>query len=88
MFGGVKKTTDFLDRSTWTLSIILLALVIGSNLLLTPNDAALEGENAPESAIGEQIEGFSMPPVQQNAVPVNASEDMSEGLPESIEEEE
>lgn len=30
--GGVKKTTDFLDRSTWTLATILLALVLLSNI--------------------------------------------------------
>ncbi|MEZ4874206.1 MAG: preprotein translocase subunit SecG [Flavobacteriaceae bacterium] len=32
--GGVKKTTDFLDKSTWTLAIILLALILLSNLSL------------------------------------------------------
>ncbi|HPF10891.1 MAG TPA: preprotein translocase subunit SecG [Flavobacteriaceae bacterium] len=32
--GGVKKTTDFLDRSTWTLAIILLALILLSNMSL------------------------------------------------------
>jgi len=32
--GGVKKTTDFLDKSTWTLAIILLALILLSNMSL------------------------------------------------------
>ncbi|MEM7085126.1 MAG: preprotein translocase subunit SecG [Bacteroidota bacterium] len=32
--GGVKKTTDFLDKSTWTLAIILLALILFSNISL------------------------------------------------------
>ncbi|GAB5399034.1 MAG: hypothetical protein Aureis2KO_06190 [Aureisphaera sp.] len=32
--GGVKKTTDFLDKSTWTLAIILLALILLSNISL------------------------------------------------------
>ncbi|MDC0637396.1 preprotein translocase subunit SecG [Flavobacteriaceae bacterium] len=32
--GGVKKTTDFLDRSTWTLSAILLGLILLSNMSL------------------------------------------------------
>ena len=32
--GGVKKTTDFLDKSTWTLSIILIALILLSNIPL------------------------------------------------------
>ncbi len=29
--GGVQNTTNFLDKSTWTLSIILLALILLSN---------------------------------------------------------
>ena len=32
--GGVKKTTDFLDKSTWGLSILLLALILISNLTI------------------------------------------------------
>ncbi len=32
--GGVKKTTDFLDKSTWTLAVILLALILLSNISL------------------------------------------------------
>ncbi|WP_203296163.1 preprotein translocase subunit SecG [Luteirhabdus pelagi] len=30
--GGVQKTTDFLDKSTWTLAIVLLALILLSNI--------------------------------------------------------
>ena len=30
--GGVQKTTDFLDKSTWTLGIILIALIMLSSL--------------------------------------------------------
>lgn len=29
--GGVQNTTNFLDKSTWTLSVILLALILLSN---------------------------------------------------------
>lgn len=32
MMGGVQKTTDFLDKSTWTLATILIALIILSSL--------------------------------------------------------
>ena len=32
--GGVKKTTDFLDKSTWTLAIILLVLILLSNVAI------------------------------------------------------
>lgn len=30
--GGVKKTSDFLDKSTWTLATVMLALILLSNL--------------------------------------------------------
>ena len=30
--GGVQKTTDFLDKSTWTLAAILVALILASSL--------------------------------------------------------
>ena len=36
IFGGVKKTTDFLDRGTWALSILLVALVLIANVSLSP----------------------------------------------------
>ncbi len=32
--GGVKKTGDFLDKSTWTLSIMLVVLILTSNVAL------------------------------------------------------
>ena len=31
--GGVQNTTNFLDKSTWTLSIVLLALILLSNFV-------------------------------------------------------
>ena len=35
MLGGVQKTTDFLDKSTWTLGAILIGLVLLSSLSFT-----------------------------------------------------
>ena len=35
MLGGVQKTTDFLDKSTWTLATILIVLVMLSTLSFT-----------------------------------------------------
>jgi preprotein translocase subunit SecG len=32
--GGVKKTTDFLDKSTWTLATVLLVLILASNVTI------------------------------------------------------
>lgn len=47
MLGGVQKTSDFLDKSTWTLATILIALVLLSSLSFpgtfgTNEDAAIE----------------------------------------------
>ena len=40
--GGVQKTTDFLDRSTWTLAAIMLALILLSNITIMGGGNGLE----------------------------------------------
>ena len=35
MLGGVQKTTDFLDKSTWTLGTVLIVLILLSSLSFT-----------------------------------------------------
>lgn len=45
--GGVQSTTNFLDKSTWALSIALLALVLLSNFSVpnknnVPNDTTIQ----------------------------------------------
>ncbi|CAM3853552.1 preprotein translocase subunit SecG [Flavobacterium branchiophilum NBRC 15030 = ATCC 35035] len=40
MLGGVQKTTDFLDKSTWTLGAVLLVLILLSSLSFIGNDTA------------------------------------------------
>ncbi len=35
MLGGVQKTSDFLDKSTWTLATLLIVLVLLSSLSFT-----------------------------------------------------
>jgi len=50
--GGVQNTTSFLDKSTWTLSIVLLALILLSNFAAPkPNavDTSSEIENTIEN---------------------------------------
>ena len=59
--GGVKKTTDFLDKSTWALAILLLALILLSNVAIGGSDSNLESKaldpdsntTAPEAAAEE-----------------------------------
>ena len=40
--GGVQSTTNFLDKSTWTLSIVLLALILLSNISAPKNNASTD----------------------------------------------
>jgi preprotein translocase subunit SecG len=50
--GGVQNTTNFLDKSTWTLSIVLLALILLSNIVAPkPNfvDTSSDIENTIEN---------------------------------------
>ncbi len=42
--GGVKKTGDFLDRSTWTLAGILVLLILASNIALKGNFGDVESK--------------------------------------------
>ena len=43
--GGVQNTTSFLDKSTWTLSIVLLALILLSNFAApTMNNTSTNSE--------------------------------------------
>ena len=53
MLGGVQKTSDFLDKSTWTLATALIALVLLSSLSFSGslNDNGSKViDNAPKTA--------------------------------------
>ncbi len=67
MLGGVQKTTDFLDKSTWTLATILIALILLSSLSFT---GALSDT---DSKIIEQTETTAAPasPVQNTPAATN-----------------
>lgn len=51
--GGVQKTTDFLDKSTWTLATVLVALILISSISLTQSsdDSKLVNKNAPATPV-------------------------------------
>lgn len=59
--GGVKKTTDFLDKSTWTLATLLLALILLSNISimsgLGSNDSKTLDDETIENVIPETTTG-------------------------------
>ena len=43
--GGVQKTTDFLDRSTWILATLLLILILLSNFGLETNTTTVPSDS-------------------------------------------
>ena len=42
--GGVKQTTDFLDKSTWTLGGLLLGLILLSNITFNQSESISESK--------------------------------------------
>ncbi|AUP78746.1 preprotein translocase subunit SecG [Flavivirga eckloniae] len=48
--GGVKKTTDFLDKSTWTLATLLLVLILASNVAINKGGESLDSKALDEDA--------------------------------------
>jgi len=57
--GGVQKTTDFLDKSTWILASLLFLLILFSNITLNSGSDITESEllnNSSEVLIEEILE--------------------------------
>lgn len=55
--GGVQKTTDFLDKSTWTLATILIGLILLSSVSFTGSLSDSDSkiiDNTPVSAKPQQ----------------------------------
>ena len=61
---GVKRTTDFLEKTTWTLAIILLVLSLSSVFVIPKNQTSGEAtyseskefyENNPDANIPQQV---------------------------------
>ena len=53
--GGVQKTSDFLDRSTWILATLLLALILISNVTLSSGEGVSDSKLLQEGARQESI---------------------------------
>ena len=74
--GGVQKTSDFLDRSTWVLATLLLALILVSNITLSSGNDAIDSKLLEDSSIPENFENPIDQPIQEipeantNQVPI------------------
>jgi len=78
--GGVKKTGDFLDKSTWTLGAILVALILASNIALPGN--AGEGDSKLLNGDGIQTTVPTAVPddvIPESALPTPVSDDSTAG---------
>jgi preprotein translocase subunit SecG len=63
--GGVKKTGDFLDKSTWTLATILVVLILLSNVALkgsfSDSDSKLLNGDPIETTAPDALPDTSVP---------------------------
>ena len=53
--GGVQKTSDFLDRSTWILATLLLALILISNVTISSGEAVSDSKLLEDGTIQQTI---------------------------------
>ncbi|MCU0422407.1 MAG: preprotein translocase subunit SecG [Bacteroidia bacterium] len=56
---GVKRSSDFIEKATWGLAIVLIVFSLSSNFLRPSSEAGTE--NTPESRLKDKIENTSVP---------------------------
>lgn len=56
---GVQRTTDFLERSTWTMAVILLGLSLLTGFFI--DKGTVQQKQEPKSELEEQIESTPLP---------------------------
>lgn len=65
--GGVKKTGDFLDKSTWILAAFLVILILASNIALkgnfgSPDSKLLNGDDNIDNVLpGDPVDALPEP---------------------------
>tara|TARA_B110000444_G_scaffold177379_1_gene166019 strand:+ start:1493 stop:1798 length:306 start_codon:yes stop_codon:yes gene_type:complete len=61
-FMGVKKTSDFLEKSTWGLALVLVALTLMSNFAIDRNDS--QNQSIIINQVEDSAEDFV--PIEEN----------------------
>ena len=54
-FGGVQKTTDFLEKSTWYLTIALFVLCLGAARFVGSPEDSVDGYSEPDAPIEQPV---------------------------------
>ncbi|HHJ09687.1 MAG TPA: preprotein translocase subunit SecG [Bacteroidetes bacterium] len=57
-FMGVRQTADFLEKATWTLSIVLLVLSLSATMIVPRN---VENLSSQDTQLREQLEDVNQP---------------------------
>lgn len=81
MLGGVQKTTDFLDKSTWYLGATLIALILLSSLSFTGSNSDTGSKVIDETAVPSAIPatpGATPAADSKTATPADASKPATE----------
>ncbi|MCX7551823.1 preprotein translocase subunit SecG [Xanthomarina sp. F2636L] len=68
--GGVKKTTDFLDKSTWTLATLMLVLILLSNVAINRGSGVVDSKALDTEATTQPV----VPVTPAAPVPANNTE--------------
>lgn len=69
---GVRKTTDFLEKATWTMGIALVVLSIASSAITITPTTETEGDGK-ESKMQQQVDDAALPTAPiNNGVPIPA----------------
>jgi preprotein translocase subunit SecG len=71
--GGVQKTTDFLDKSTWTLAIVLILLIFLSSLSFNSGFSNSGSKIIDESTLSTPAKSVETP-AQPVEIPTNTAE--------------
>lgn len=74
---GVRKTTDFLEKATWTLAIVLLALTLSSTFVIPRSGV----EPGIQSEVRDLIPATDVPPIdlQRPAEPAVIPQELPQG---------
>ena len=72
--GGVKKTSDFLDKSTWALATLLLVLILLSNIAIGNTDDVQESKALDLDTTPTTSQPISIP-IQNSAPQTDNSEE-------------
>ena len=66
---GVRKTSDFIEKFTWSLAIALVVLCLAANFTIPHGDSAKQGSSMQEQIDNAQAPAEQQAPAQQQAQP-------------------